>query len=63
GEQDIHMHLAEQHQFLKEHLLNWMTAFFDDLERQAQTPFYRSVSLLTRCWLDLDSRSLASMSA
>jgi len=52
-----------QLQFLQDHLLNWVAAFCDDLNRQAQTSFYQSVGQITRCWLELDSRCLASLTA
>lgn len=62
-ELNINGHLAVQRQFLQDHLLNWVKVFCDDLERHARTPFYQSVSQITRCWLDLEDRSLGSLTA
>lgn len=48
---------AEQADFFKNHLLNWVPAFTVDMGKYASTDFYRGLAKLTRGFLNLE-RSL-----
>lgn len=49
--------IKEQQEFLKEHLLNWVSAFTADVAKYASTDFYRGLGKLTKGFLAME-RSL-----
>lgn len=51
--------LAEQAGFLKAHLLNWISLFCGDLNKLAQTDFYKGLGKLTRGFLNLERKLLS----
>lgn len=50
--------IQTQSQFLQQHLLNWTSAFCDDILKCAQTEFYKAVAKLTRGYLHLEEEML-----
>jgi len=53
--------LDEQKNFLKTHLLNWIPKFCEDIEKHANTKFYKAIGKITKGYLKLDSIILESM--
>lgn len=53
--------LREQQAFLKQQLLNWVPLFCADVEKLAQTPFYRGVARLTGAYLRLDEQTVDNL--
>jgi TorA-specific chaperone len=51
--------LAWQRDFFGAHILNWAYRFCDDVEKRAQTPFYRGLASLTRNCLDQEREFFA----
>lgn len=58
---EVQKNLEEQKDFLDQHLLNWVSAFCADVEKYADTMFYRGVAKITIAYLKLDSTILDSM--
>jgi anaerobic sulfite reductase subunit A len=54
-------YLEKQKEFLEQHLLTWCPRFCQDLERAAESDFYRGIAQLTRGFLDSESESLGSL--
>ena len=53
--------LEEQIDFLNGHLLNWVPSFCKDIEKYADTEFYKGVAKITSGYLNLDKRILESL--
>ena len=53
--------LTEQNDFLRNHLLNWVSLFCGDLNKYASTDFYKAVGKLTRGFLNLERKLLGEM--
>lgn len=53
--------VGEQWSFLTEHLLAWVPAFCADVERFAETDFYRAVAQMTAAWVQEDDGLLADL--
>lgn len=47
-------YLEKQKQFLEEHILNWVPDFCGDVERFAQTDFYKAAAKITQGYLNLE---------
>lgn len=50
--------VVEQRSFLQEHLLNWVPQFCSDVDRYANTTFYRAIAFLTKGFLSMDAQEL-----
>lgn len=50
--------LQGQRRFLKEHLQQWVPALCADIQKAAQTAFFRGLALFTRGWLEADAVEL-----
>lgn len=59
--EDANRSLMEQRTFLQEHLLNWIPAFTADVEKYAQTDFYRAAAKMTRGFLAMEQELLAAL--
>lgn len=59
--QAIKINLQNQMDFLNRHLLNWIPDFCTDVERFAETGFYKAVAKLTRGFVRIDSDCLATL--
>lgn len=57
--EDARQARKEQRSFLQEHLLNWVPEFTADVERYAQTDFYRAAARITRGFVQMDYERLA----
>jgi TorA maturation chaperone TorD len=56
GENDCAIgHLVNQNNFLQQHLLPWVPEFCQDIDRLAQSDFYRAISHITLGYLKLES--------
>lgn len=55
---DEKISVKEQKDFFEKHLLNWVGAFCDDIEKHSFTEFYRGLSKITRGFLDMDRKIL-----
>lgn len=53
--------LKEQLGFLVHHLLKWVPAFCADIEKYAETEFYKAVAKITNGYLDLERTILEDM--
>ncbi|WP_411680400.1 molecular chaperone [Clostridium thailandense] len=53
--------LKEQMDFLSEHLLNWIPKFCADVERHADTEFYKALGKITNGYLNLDCNILKNL--
>ena len=53
--------IKEQKKFFDEHLVNWVGAFCDDVEKYSFTDFYKAVSKITRGFLNMDRKILSGM--
>ncbi|WP_211289797.1 Chaperone protein TorD [Sporomusa silvacetica DSM 10669] len=53
--------LKEQMDFLTQHLLNWVPVFCADVEKYAETEFYKAVAKVTKGYLRLDRTVLEAM--
>jgi anaerobic sulfite reductase subunit A len=53
--------LYEQRDFLNQHLLNWVPEFCADINKYADTMFYKSIGKITDAYLKLDRAILDSM--
>lgn len=53
--------LKEQMDFLNQHLLNWVSTFCTDIEKYAQTEFYKGIGKITNGYLHLDSTIIESL--
>lgn len=53
--------LKEQRDFLHSHLLNWVPAFCLDVEKNANTGFYKGIGKITMGYLNLDGLILQSL--
>ena len=47
-------YIQSQQDFLEQHLLKWVPKLVDDIITAGQTPFYKSVAILTREFLEID---------
>ena len=54
--------VASQLAFLREHLLNWVPSFAHDVERYAETGFYRGIGKMTLGFLEMDEGELRRLS-
>lgn len=54
---------AAQRTFCSEHLLNWVPALCDDLERRAKSDLYRGLAEMTRFFLEFEREAYGSGSA
>jgi TorA maturation chaperone TorD len=45
--------------FFEEHLVSWIRRFFVDLETAKSADFYRSVGILGRTFIDVETRAFA----
>lgn len=52
--QNINENLIKQRNFLKEHLLSWISPWVNDVNKNAETKFLRYFSLLTKDWFEND---------
>ncbi len=50
------MYSKKQRDFLDKHLMVWVPAFCDDLDRATKSDFYRDIAKLTRRYLELERR-------
>ena len=50
--------LKEQQEFLQQHLLNWVPALCEDMEKYARTELYKAIAKLTAGFLELDAAML-----
>lgn len=55
--------VAEQQAFLREHLLNWIGRFCDDVEKYSQTAFYQAAAKMTMGFTAMDDEVLAELTA
>jgi len=53
--------LKKQQDFLNNHLLNWVPAMCNDIEKLARHEFYRIIGRLTREYLEMESDTLGSL--
>ncbi len=53
--------VKEQMDFLSKHLLNWVPRFCSDIEKYADTKFYKGIGKITDSYLDLDYTILKSL--
>lgn len=53
--------LEEQNTFLSKHLLNWVSEFCSDIDKCADTLFYKGIAQITNGYLRLDSIILDNM--
>lgn len=53
--------LKEQMNFLSKHLLNWVPSFCSDIEKYADTEFYKGIGKITNGYLHLDNTILESL--
>ena len=53
--------LPKQLSFLRNNLLNWIPDFCADLERYAETSFYRGIAKITNSWLRMDCDTIAGL--
>lgn len=60
-EEEILYSVKEQMDFLKQHLLNWVPKFCDDVEKYADTNFYKGIAKITNGYLHLDDTILESL--
>lgn len=61
GADEILSSLKEQIDFLKQHLLNWVPRFCNDIEKYADTDFYKGIAKITNGYLHLDYTILESL--
>lgn len=54
--------VREQHAFLREHLLNWVPALCEDVEKRTATDFYRGVARMAVAYLTSDDELLEELS-
>ncbi len=47
-------YIQSQQDFLEQHLLKWVTKLVDDIIAAGRTPFYKSIAILTREFLEMD---------
>jgi len=52
--EDINKNLVKQHDFLKEHLLSWISSWAGDVNKNAETKFWVGFTQLTKGWLEND---------
>lgn len=50
--------LEDRRAFVRDHLMNWIPSFADDVERIAQTNFYRALALVVRGVVEMDCEFL-----
>ena len=55
--------LAEQHEFVKKHLLNWVPKFAADVTATALTDFYRGLAKVTDEFIRMDGELLEDLNA
>jgi TorA maturation chaperone TorD len=56
GENDVAIrHLLSQQKFLQQHLIPWVPEFCKDIERLAESNFYKAVALITLGFLKLET--------
>lgn len=56
--EDVSTLLKEQQTFLKTHLLNWVTSFAGDVNKYAQTDYYRGIAKITVGFLKQEKQLL-----
>ena len=61
--QDAESYLQKQHSFLQTHLIRWLPKFAENVQQNAQTEFYRKLSLLTNNFAQSDIKILAEENA
>jgi anaerobic sulfite reductase subunit A len=61
NEQEFLSILKEQMDFLSNHLLNWVSSFCNDIEKHADTQFYKAIGKITNGYLNLDCKILESL--
>lgn len=60
-EEELLSSLKEQMDFLNQHLLNWVPRFCNDIEKYADTNFYKGIGKITNGYLHLDYTILESL--
>lgn len=51
---NIKGYMIKQREFLKEHLISWISSWTEEVEKNAETDFWRGFSLLTRGYVEND---------
>ena len=51
--EDINENLVKQRDFLKEHLLSWISSWVEDVNKNAETKFWVGFAQLTKGWLKM----------
>lgn len=46
--------LVEQKNFIEQHLLNWVPRFCNDIEKYAETDFYKGIAKVTEAFIKMD---------
>lgn len=54
---------TRQISFLEEHLTKWLPEFVHNIQRHAQTDFYKSIAQATRTFVDMDLKGLCERTA
>jgi TorA maturation chaperone TorD len=52
--QDIQLYQQKQKSFLDSHLARWLPEFLENVQKNAQTEFYRRLALLTKMFVEMD---------
>ncbi|MEQ6375633.1 molecular chaperone TorD family protein [Bacillaceae bacterium S4-13-56] len=50
--------IKAQSQFLEEHILTWISDFSNDVQKNANTPFYKGLALLCEGFVTMDKQNL-----
>lgn len=58
----VAMSLQMQKDFLEHHLLNWMSAFCDDIQKCSHVDFYKAIGKITYGYLHLDKQIIHYLS-
>lgn len=59
----INENLAKQHNFLKEHILSWICLWSDDVNKNAESEFWKAFSKVTKGWLENDLKEIEKVIA
>jgi len=52
--ESIYENLLKQHEFLKEHLISWVSSLVEDINNNAEIKFWKCFSKITKEWLEND---------
>jgi TorA maturation chaperone TorD len=58
--QDIQLYQQKQQSFLVSHLNRWLPEFVENVQKNAQTEFYKRLALLTKMFVEMDLNAYTS---